>query len=1005
MSSLPPWSRVDRYVIEERRIGAPLAEVYRAFDKIEGKKVALEMFPKVLETDICRRFDVFMGQFGGVELPGIPEVLDSGIDEGRPFVVRVWVEGDTLATLRAGRGPMRADEAVCLLLRVTDQLAIAHDRGLIHGEVSSANLRVDPGGLIFLEGFGSAALRSAATEVGTVGGDVAGLANVLAELLAGQRAVRSKELLASGLETGLAHRLAAQLRSKSSQADLAAIIHRAKTAGGRFSHRAYGSVAEFAADLRAWLLGRPVDVRPRSFVERGLYWCRLHPIGTVVVGLVLAGMLGAPVLGWWWFKSHGLPGSATLSGSQRADFDYVAGIQRAHAALEAGAMERFEALLTPTGNAAQVIPGPERGLLRAWLEVQPRERLINLISPVEGLSVSPDGSRLVAWSQRGAEVLGARARQPPTPLRMLGTNSALAVDFLPDGRTAVVGTAAGIFLSPLVGDSSTALLQPLFGEGTARLAVSPDARWIAAVGLSNTPPLTVKPRRTSGALESPGWSINIVPLIDGVATIPVRLPLGPVLAWSWIEPEPGASRLAVALRDGQAGTWDLLKTNYFGLVRSEGEWTAAAWDRRGRLLARLDAAGALEIISFSTGELIARREGFAAKKQLLTVASDGSRIAAITTGGDVAIYTAPEWLNFAILPTRREDLTVLSFLPDGALLTGMRNGTVWRWEPQSGTPRPGTVTTNHLQFTTGRPCFNPDASWLALPNERQSEEDRCVVQEQGRLGNSAVLLGLPVGFLNPEVLLIWERIVGRWEAWSIPTRVRLGTGKLADLEAWNWGTLSEDGKVLVAQSPGDRLEAFDSTTGKPLARLDEKTEAVALSADGSIVSVCLGESIGLWTPRSGVLRRLPGMKPLVTAVSSDGQVAAFGDDHGHIRIWRPAVNQTEDLPADPAAIHALAFGGEGRTLFVANGANLLQAWHLGTRQELFSRSLSYSAEWLVMAPHDMGLLVGHPAPPGESTGTTWWWPVSTADRFRTPVRSGSSTVAPIPAWLNSGKKH
>jgi hypothetical protein len=315
------------------------------------------------------------------------------------------------------------------------------------------------------------------------------------------------------------------------------------------------------------------------------------------------------------------------------------------------------------------------------------------------------------------------------------------------------------------------------------------------------------------------------------------------------------------------------------------------------------------------------------------------------------------------------------------------------------------VVPNHLPFTTGRPVFSADGVWLALPEERQSDEDGFLLQQPGRLIGTEVIPGLPVGFLNAETLLVWDRNATRWQALSLPNHLRIASGKLNDLEAWNWAAMSEDGRVILAQAPGDRLEAIQVETGKTLARLDQRTDGAAMTADGSLVAVCLSDGPALWTPKSGMLRRIPGWRPRVAAISPNGAAAAFGDDRGQIRLWRPLANQMEEFPSEPSPIRALSFGGEDRTLFVANSAGLLQALHLGTRQELFSRTLNHSAEWLVAAPNDAGLLIGYPAPAGEAAGANWWWPVSSVDRPRAPVRPVGSPTASLPPWLKPvGKK-
>src|SRR5213079_3209398 len=139
--------------------------------------------------------------------PNIVGVYDVGEDDGLPFIVMEYVEGQTLADLLRRRGRLEPDEAVALTLQACAGLETAHEAGLVHRDVKPQNLLVTPGGTVKIADFGIARsldgthLTQAGTVLGTAGylapeqaagetvtaaADVYALGAVLYELLTGR---------------------------------------------------------------------------------------------------------------------------------------------------------------------------------------------------------------------------------------------------------------------------------------------------------------------------------------------------------------------------------------------------------------------------------------------------------------------------------------------------------------------------------------------------------------------------------------------------------------------------------------------------------------------------------------------------------------------------------------------------------------------------------------------------------------------------------------------------
>ncbi|MCC6646207.1 MAG: protein kinase [Polyangiaceae bacterium] len=194
-----------------------VARVLRGRDRSTGRLVALKVLRRSGDAEARRRLEVEARALQTLLHPHVVPLLLLDVEAG--VIATPWMSGGSLGDAISS-GPLTAARVAEVGAAVAGALAAAHAAGIVHRDVTAANVLFDGAGAAYLSDFGAAHLRDAATtataglagtlrtmapevrrgEPATPAGDVYSLGAVLLQALRGeQEDARAPSELGSGL--------------------------------------------------------------------------------------------------------------------------------------------------------------------------------------------------------------------------------------------------------------------------------------------------------------------------------------------------------------------------------------------------------------------------------------------------------------------------------------------------------------------------------------------------------------------------------------------------------------------------------------------------------------------------------------------------------------------------------------------------------------------------------------------------------------------------------------
>lgn len=202
-------TRFGGYTIQEHLGKGGMGDVYKAVQSGLERTVALKILPALLarSQEFSERFFSEAYAISRLQHQNIVTIYDYGEENGQKFIAMQYIQGPTLSRLIHDEKRLDYSRVIAIAKQIGRGLKYAHQNEIVHRDIKSGNIMVEPGDKVYISDFGIAKVVDAPSitttgmamgtpeymapeqcEGGVVDGqsDIYGLGCILFEMIAGK---------------------------------------------------------------------------------------------------------------------------------------------------------------------------------------------------------------------------------------------------------------------------------------------------------------------------------------------------------------------------------------------------------------------------------------------------------------------------------------------------------------------------------------------------------------------------------------------------------------------------------------------------------------------------------------------------------------------------------------------------------------------------------------------------------------------------------------------------
>ncbi len=153
--------KIGRYVIEDKLGQGGMGVVYKGYDPLLDRVVAIKLMTSELTRNekLVKRFLREARISAKLDHPNIIKVYDLGIEGDNYYIVMEYIDGFTLRSYIAERGRIDLKESIDIFVQILSAMDYAHSRGVIHRDLKPENIMLTRDMTVKVMDFGLAFIK------------------------------------------------------------------------------------------------------------------------------------------------------------------------------------------------------------------------------------------------------------------------------------------------------------------------------------------------------------------------------------------------------------------------------------------------------------------------------------------------------------------------------------------------------------------------------------------------------------------------------------------------------------------------------------------------------------------------------------------------------------------------------------------------------------------------------------------------------------------------------